>query len=134
MASATAEPFFSTPATDEEVMEDLERITRNAREVQLETLRKILERNGHVKYLQRHGLNHRTDEASFKACLPVITFAAIQDDVDRIADGDTAPILCAEPVRSFSLRYGTTSPPSLAPETRSSSGVRIRFWHLKSCA
>lgn len=99
-----AEPFFKIPATDEEVMEDLEGTTRNVREVQLETLRKILEHNGHVEYLQRHGLNHRTDESSFKACVPVSTFADIQDDIDRIADGDTAPILCADPIISFSLR------------------------------
>lgn len=101
---ATAKPFFKIPVTDDEVMEELESMTRNVREVQLETLRKILERNGGVEYLQRLGLNYRTDEASFKACVPVSTFANIQDDVDRIADGDTGPILCVDPLNSFSLR------------------------------
>lgn len=99
-----AGPFFEIPATDEEVMADLERTTRNVRDVQRETLRKILERNGHVEYLQRCGLNHRSDEAAFKACVPVSTFLDIQQDVDRIAAGDMSPILCADPITSFSLR------------------------------
>jgi len=107
---AVAEPFFKIPGTDAEVMEDLDRMTQNVREVQLETLLKILERNGNVEYLQRQGLNQRTDETSFKACVPVSSLADIQDDIDRIADGDTAPILCADPITSFSVRLSINSP------------------------
>jgi hypothetical protein len=118
-----AEPFFKIPATDEEVMEDLERISRNVREVQAETLRKILERNANVEYLQRHGLNARTDEASFKACVPVSTFADIADYVDRIADGDVGPLLCADPITSFSLSSGTSGGKSkMIPRTANTMG------------
>ena len=100
-----AKPFFSSPATDEEVEKELEEMTRDARAVQLETLRRILERSADSEYLQRHGMNGRTDEASFKACVPVITFADIETDVDRIANGDASAILCADPISSFALRF-----------------------------
>lgn len=65
-----ADLFFKIPATDEEV---LETTTKNAREAQLEMLRKILERNGRVEYLQRHGLNYRTRPLLRRVCPSSLT-------------------------------------------------------------
>lgn len=107
MALRIENPYYKLLDTDEEIVEDFELMSRNARETQLELLRKILERNANVEYLQRQGLNGRTDEASFKACVPVSTYANIEADVDRIADGDTSPICCVDPPTSFALRLHT---------------------------
>uniref|UniRef100_A0A3Q7IBL0 Uncharacterized protein n=1 Tax=Solanum lycopersicum TaxID=4081 RepID=A0A3Q7IBL0_SOLLC len=40
----------------------------------------------------------------FKKFVPVITYEDIQPDINRIANGDTSPILCSQPVSEFILR------------------------------
>lgn len=94
------DPVFLRPG-DKEVWDDLQRNTRNAVEVQKQLLTTILDRNASTEYLQRHGLNGRTDLESFKACLPVITYEDIRGDVERIAEGKAASVLCADRIVAF---------------------------------
>lgn len=72
--------------------------------IQRMKLQEILSHNGNVEYLQRHGLNGRTDAASFKKCVPVVSYADMQPDILRLVNGETAPILTADPISEFSLR------------------------------
>ncbi|CAK9862846.1 unnamed protein product [Sphagnum jensenii] len=76
--------------------------------IQRMKLQEILSHNGNVEYLQRHGLNGRTDAASFKKCVPVVSYADMQPDILRLVNGETAPILTADPISEFSLSSGTT--------------------------
>lgn len=86
-------------------IEEFEDLTRNAGQVQLDTLRKILERNGEAEYLQSLGLNGRTDPESFKACSPIVTYEDLELYFKRIVDGDTSRVLTGAPVTTLSLRY-----------------------------
>ncbi|KAI4322852.1 hypothetical protein L6164_022505 [Bauhinia variegata] len=86
----------------------IEDVTGNADEVQKRVLAEILSRNANVEYLQRHGLNRRTDRDTFKKLLPVITYEDIQPDINRIANGDTRPILCSKPISEFLTSSGTS--------------------------
>ena len=92
-------------SNEEEVIAEFDRLTRNAATVQRETLRRILDENAAVEYLQRHGLAGRTDPDTFRACVPLATHANIEPYIARIADGDTSAVLTAKPITSISLRF-----------------------------
>ncbi|XP_010520883.1 PREDICTED: indole-3-acetic acid-amido synthetase GH3.6 [Tarenaya hassleriana] len=86
----------------------IEDVTANADAVQRRVLEEILTRNADVEYLKRHGLGGRTDRGSFKRLMPVITYEDIQTDINRIANGDTSPILSSKPVSEFLTSSGTS--------------------------
>lgn len=95
---------YSLDEMNKEKLEFIENVTANPDEVQKKVLSEILSRNAHVEYLQRNGLNGHTDRESFKKIMPVITYEDIQADINRIANGDTSPILCSKPISEFLTR------------------------------
>lgn len=101
----------------EQVISDFEAITRDAEIVQREILKEILERNSGTEYLQKYNLNGRIDDPQhFKACVPLVTHGQLEPYIQRIADGDTSPILTTDPISVLSLSSGTTSgQPKLVP-------------------
>ncbi|XP_038897040.1 jasmonoyl--L-amino acid synthetase JAR6 [Benincasa hispida] len=100
----------------EKVIEEFEEMTKDAERVQRETLKKILEENGSAEYLQNLGLNGRTDPQSFKDCVPLVTHDDLESYIQRIADGDSSPILTGKPIKTISLSSGTTKGrPKLIP-------------------
>ncbi|MBA0860738.1 hypothetical protein Goshw_020671, partial [Gossypium schwendimanii] len=62
----------------EKLIGDFEVMTKDAENVQRETLKMILEENGCAEYLQNMGLNGRTDPESFKACVPLFIYSSKQ--------------------------------------------------------
>ncbi|KAL6569598.1 Jasmonoyl--L-amino acid synthetase jar6 [Orobanche minor] len=92
----------------EAVIEEFEALTRDAGRVQTETLKKILEENGETEYLQRCGLNYKTDPDSFKACVPLATHNDLEPYIQQIADGKNTSALTGEPITTISLSSGTT--------------------------
>jgi len=89
----------------EKVVEEFERLTKDAENVQKETLKKILEENASAEYLQNLGLNGRTDPESFKVCVPLVIYKDLETYIDRMVDGDVSPILTGKPITTFSIRY-----------------------------
>lgn len=89
----------------DKLIEEFESMTKDAENVQRETLKKILEENGCAEYLQNLGLNGRTDPESFKACVPLVTHNDLQPYIQRIVDGSSSPILTGKPITTISLRY-----------------------------
>ncbi|KAJ8748437.1 hypothetical protein K2173_003332 [Erythroxylum novogranatense] len=92
----------------ERVIEEFEVMTRDAEKVQRETLKQILEENGSAEYLQNLGLEGRTDPASFKAFVPLVTHKDLEPYIRRIVDGDSSSILTGKPIATISLSSGTT--------------------------
>ncbi|CAL9152984.1 unnamed protein product [Musa hybrid cultivar] len=92
----------------EGVIDEFEALTKDASRTQRETLQKILEQNGEAEYLHKFGLGGRTDPESFKACIPLVTHCDLEPYIQRIADGDTSPVLTGKPISSISLSSGTT--------------------------
>ncbi|XP_030443503.1 jasmonoyl--L-amino acid synthetase JAR4-like isoform X1 [Syzygium oleosum] len=90
------------------VIEEFEAMTRDAGRVQKETLKRILDENGNSEYLQNLGLDGRTDLESFRACVPIVTHKDLEHYMQRIADGDSSPILTGRPITTISLSSGTT--------------------------
>jgi len=85
-------------------LEYIEEVTRNADEIQEKVLAQILSCSAEAEYLQRHGLDGRTDRITFKKLVPVVTYEDLKPDIDRIANGDTSPILCSKPISEFLTR------------------------------
>ncbi|KAK4476352.1 hypothetical protein RD792_015501 [Penstemon davidsonii] len=92
----------------ETIIEEFEALSKDAERVQRETLEKILEENGETEYLQRSGLNGRTDPNSFKAFVPLVTHKDLEPYIQRIADGHSPSILTSKPITTISLSSGTT--------------------------
>ncbi|KZV38015.1 hypothetical protein F511_25241 [Dorcoceras hygrometricum] len=90
------------------VIEEFEDMSINAGKVQREVLKKILEENGESEYLNRWGLDGRTDPDSFTACVPLVTHQDLAPYIQRIADGETQSILTGKPITTISLSSGTT--------------------------
>ncbi|WMV48837.1 hypothetical protein MTR67_042222 [Solanum verrucosum] len=112
-------------------LEFIEEVTTNVDEVQKRVLDEILTRNANVEYLQRHNLNGHTDRETFKKFVPVITYEDIQPDINRIANGDTSPILCSQPVSEFITSTGTSGGENkLIPTTEEEKGRRYQLYGL----
>ncbi|XP_039001571.1 indole-3-acetic acid-amido synthetase GH3.6 isoform X2 [Hibiscus syriacus] len=99
---------YSLELKNKKTLQFIEDVTSSPDGVQRKVLEEILERNAHVEYLQKHGLNGHTDRGSFKKIMPVITYEDIQPYVERIANGDTSPILCSKPISEFLTSSGTS--------------------------
>ncbi|KAK4286218.1 hypothetical protein QN277_002805 [Acacia crassicarpa] len=92
----------------ERALKYIEDVTGNAADIQINVLSEILSRSAHVEYLRRHGLDGRTDPHSFKNFIPVVTYDDLKPDIDRIANGDTSPILSSKPISEFLTSSGTS--------------------------
>ncbi|KAH1121012.1 hypothetical protein J1N35_004172 [Gossypium stocksii] len=99
---------YNLELKNKKTLQFIEDVTSNADEVQKKVLEEILSRNAHVEYLQTRGLNGHTDRETFKMTMPVITYEDIQPHIDRIANGDTSPILSANPISEFLTSSGTS--------------------------
>ncbi|KAK4745821.1 hypothetical protein SAY87_012133 [Trapa incisa] len=106
--SSSAHLCFLLSDKNRRALDFIEDVTSNPDAVQARVLSEILSRNTHVEYLRRHGLDGRTDRQSFKQLLPVISYEDIHPDVSRIANGDTSPILCSDPISEFLTSSGTS--------------------------
>lgn len=89
---------------NKKALEFVEQVTSNPDEVQQKVLEQILTHNARVEYLQKYGLNSHKDRESFKNTIPVISYEDIQPSITRIANGDTSPILCSNPISEFLTR------------------------------
>ncbi|KAK8519069.1 hypothetical protein V6N13_017686 [Hibiscus sabdariffa] len=87
----------------------IEDVTVNADDVQRRVLSEILSRSADTEYLRRNGLNGCTDRETFKKVMPVVTYDDLKPDIERIANGDTSPILCSHPISEFLTSSGTSA-------------------------
>ncbi|XWS68543.1 hypothetical protein CRYUN_Cryun04dG0099100 [Craigia yunnanensis] len=109
----------------------IEDVTIHADEVQKRVLSEILSRSANAEYLQRNGLNGCTDRETFKKVMPVVTYEDLKLDIERIASGDTSPILCSQPISEFLTSSGTSAGErKLIPTIEEELGRRSLFYSL----
>ncbi|KAG9457780.1 hypothetical protein H6P81_002288 [Aristolochia fimbriata] len=90
--------------------------TKDAERVQRETLEKILEENEDTEYLKKFGLKGRRDEETFRKCVPLASHQDFLPFIERIADGDSSPVLAAKPFTALTRSSGTAGgKPKLVP-------------------
>jgi len=88
----------------EEALEELEKVTANAGEVQESILKEILTRNGGSEYLHRY-MEGSTDAYEYKRQVPVITYDAIRPYIQRISNGEDSSIISGHPVTEMLIRF-----------------------------
>ncbi|KAM0027215.1 putative GH3 family protein [Helianthus debilis subsp. tardiflorus] len=71
----------------EEVIEEFEALTKDAKRVQVETLKRILKENSEAEYLKKWGLDGKTDTESYSTCVPLVTHKDLEPLIQQIADG-----------------------------------------------
>lgn len=88
-----------------------EDIAENAGCVQTQTLRRILELNSGVEYLKKwmgdinvQEMGASALESLYTSSVPLASHADLETYIQRIADGDTSPILTNQPITTLSLR------------------------------
>uniref|UniRef100_A0A7N1A452 Uncharacterized protein n=1 Tax=Kalanchoe fedtschenkoi TaxID=63787 RepID=A0A7N1A452_KALFE len=114
-----------------QVIDEFETSTKNATEVQKQFLKKLLEQNSSTEYLQKFGLNGKTDVKSFKACVPIVTHEDLEPYVKRMVDGDTSHVLLGKPVKIFSFSSGTSKGKiKFVPYTDESFEVTAKIWRI----
>ncbi|KAL3650257.1 hypothetical protein CASFOL_006660 [Castilleja foliolosa] len=98
----------------------IDEVTRNAAAEQQNALAQILAQNAETEYLKGFNLDGYSamDKKTFKSKVPMVTYEDIQPLVRKIADGDSSPILCAQPISEFLWSSGTSGEPKLIPSTK----------------
>ncbi|KAF8043263.1 hypothetical protein BT93_A1567 [Corymbia citriodora subsp. variegata] len=97
---------------DSDVIEWFEEACEHAGAVQAEVLRRILAANRGTEYLSRwlrgaeveEGMDAGALESLYRSLVPLASHADFEPFIQRIADGDTAPVLTQEPIQLLSLR------------------------------
>lgn len=91
-------------------------VTSNVGSVQTHMLSQILRQNCEAEYLKKwlgdyniQDMDDSTLESLFCCVVPLASHADFEPFLQRIADGDTAPLLTHQPITTLSLRY----PPSI---------------------
>lgn len=94
-----------------DIIDWFEAVAEDAAAVQTETLRRILERNCGAEYLKKWlgNVNVQQLEASaleslYTSLVPLASHADLEPYIQRIADGETTPLLTQEPITTLSLR------------------------------
>ncbi|XWS63378.1 hypothetical protein CRYUN_Cryun06bG0091900 [Craigia yunnanensis] len=106
--------------------------------VQRETLGRILELNYGVEYLKKwfgdikiQEMDACALESLYTSLVPLASHADLEPFIQRIADGDTAPILTQQPITTISLSSGTTEGmQKFVPFTRHSSQTTLQIFRL----
>lgn len=100
-------------SNDHDIIRWFSTVSTNAATVQRETLRQILELNRGVEYLKKWLGDNDLDiremdacemESLYTALVPLVSHEDLEPFIQRIADGDTSPILTQHPITTLSLR------------------------------
>jgi auxin responsive GH3 family protein len=127
-------------AGHDDVIGWFEHVSENACKVQSETLRRILELNSGVEYLRKwlgtvdvEKMDDYTLETLFTSLVPIVSHADLDPYIQRIADGETSPLLTQEPITVLSLSSGTTEGrQKYVPFTRHSAQTTLQIFRLSA--
>ncbi|GJT15985.1 indole-3-acetic acid-amido synthetase GH3.10 [Tanacetum coccineum] len=123
----------------DDAMNWFEEVAMNAKKVQTETLKKILEMNYGVEYLQKWlgniddvgSMDGEELESLYGSKVPLASHADLEPYIQRIADGDTSPLLTKQLITTLSLSSGTTEGrQKFIPFTSHSSMTTLQIFKL----
>lgn len=88
-----------------------EEVAEDSVDVQRQTLRRILELNHGVEYLKKwigdiriQEMDDNEMESIYASLVPLASHVDLEPFTQRIADGDTTPLLTQQPITNLSLR------------------------------
>lgn len=96
----------------DDIISWFEEVAEKADVVQTQTLARILKLNRGIEYLKKclgeieiEKIIGPEIESLFTSLVPLASHADFQPYIQRIADGDTAPLITQQPIKLLSLRY-----------------------------
>lgn len=105
--------------------------TRDPRRTQTELLLGMLRRNADTEYGRRYNFASINSIADYQKQVPLITYADIQQDMERVAGGAKNVFTAEDPVM-FAQTSGTTGKPKFIPVTPTDQGRahkdQMRTW------
>ncbi|CAI8615987.1 unnamed protein product [Vicia faba] len=124
----------------EKIISWFEDVSNNTGSVQTQILSHILKENNGVEYLKKWlgGYNILEMEACaleslFTSLVPIASHADFEPFIQRISDGDTAPLLTQQPITTLSLSSGTTDGrQKFVPFTRHSAQTTLQIFTLSA--
>ncbi|KAL8130674.1 hypothetical protein V2J09_019829 [Rumex salicifolius] len=130
---------FSNEEDSEVIIRRFEEATEKAGAIQTETLRHILDLNWGVEYLKRwigndinrEEMDSTTLESLYTSLVPLSSHADVEPYIQRIADGETSPLLTQQPITHLSLSSGTTDGrQKYVPFTRHSAQTTLQTFRI----
>ncbi|TKY48837.1 indole-3-acetic acid-amido synthetase GH3.5 [Spatholobus suberectus] len=124
--------------SDFDIITWFEDMSKNAGSVQTQTLCRILKQNCGVEYLKKwlgsyniSEMDASALESLFTSVVPLASHADFEPYIQKIADGDTGPILTQQPITTLSLSSGTTEGrQKFVPFTRHSAQTTLQTFTL----
>jgi len=108
-----------------------DKATRDPRRTQTELLLGMLRKNADTEYGRRYNFGSISSIADYQKQVPVITYADIQQDMERVAAGAKNVFTAEDPVM-FAQTSGTTGKPKFIPVTPTDQGRahkdQMRTW------
>ena len=95
--------------------------TRDPRGTQTELLLGMLRKNADTEYGRRYNFASINSIADYQKQVPLITYADIQQDMERVAGGAKNVFTAEDPVM-FAQTSGTTGKPKFIPVTPTDQG------------
>nr|GEY79194.1 hypothetical protein [Tanacetum cinerariifolium] len=129
----------TSSSSGDDVMKWFEEVAKNAGEVQMETLKRILQMNHGVEYLKKwlgdiddvDNMDAEALQSLYVSMVPLASHADLEPYIQMIADGDTSPLLTKQPITTLSLSSGTTDGrPKYVPFTSHSSMTTLQIYKL----
>ncbi|MFS8031193.1 putative GH3 family protein [Helianthus anomalus] len=125
-------------SSSDDMMSWFQEVARNARNVQAETLKMILEMNHGAEYLKKwlgdmdvHNMDAEALQSVYESMVPLASHADLDPYIQRIADGETSPLLTKQPITTLSLSSGTTEGrQKYVPYTSHSSKTTLQIFKL----
>nr|XP_043608133.1 indole-3-acetic acid-amido synthetase GH3.10 [Erigeron canadensis]XP_043608134.1 indole-3-acetic acid-amido synthetase GH3.10 [Erigeron canadensis]XP_043608135.1 indole-3-acetic acid-amido synthetase GH3.10 [Erigeron canadensis] len=115
-----------------------EEVATNAEKVQMEILKRILEMNHGAEYLKKwlgdidvENMDAHVLQSLYVSMVPLASHVDLEPYIQRIADGDTSPLLTKQPITTLSLSSGTTEGrQKYVPFTTHSSTTTLQIFKL----
>ncbi|KAF7823027.1 indole-3-acetic acid-amido synthetase GH3.10-like [Senna tora] len=128
----------SSNGYEHDIIKWFEDVTEKAGSVQTQMLSQILKQNHGVEYLKRWLGDYNIPdmdacalESLFTSVVPIASHEDFEPFIQRIADGDTSPILTQQPITTLSLSSGTTGGrQKFVPFTRHSAQTTLQTFTL----
>ncbi|PKA58440.1 putative indole-3-acetic acid-amido synthetase GH3.11 [Apostasia shenzhenica] len=114
----------------EEALNELEKLTAKASDIQESILKEILKRNSATEYLSKY-MEGSIDVEKYKKTVPVITYEGIQPYIQRIANGEDSSVISGHPITEFLISSGTSGgEPRLMPSIAEDLDRRTYLYNL----
>lgn len=103
----------------------------SCRDIQQNTLTRLLRLNADSQFSAKHGLRPDLTPAGFRARLPVTDYEFFRESIDRMKVGEHSALLGTKnPLLMFAVTSGTTAEPKLIPVTRQFVNDYRRGWQF----